>query len=158
MVLVLALPVVVGLAGGCGDRGGSASAAVTKPAAAVAAKPAAAGPAEDLEAVLARGKAVYNRTCVACHQPDGKGIAKVFPPLEKSDYLIAHLDDVIHGVIYGQQGPMTVNGVEYNLVMPPQMLNDQDTADAVTYVLNSFGNPGGRIDVERVAKLRAKGS
>jgi nitrite reductase (NO-forming) len=131
---------------------------VTKPAAAVAAKPAAAGPAEDLEAVLARGKAVYNRTCVACHQPDGKGIAKVFPPLEKSDYLIAHLDDVIHGVIYGQQGPMTVNGVEYNLVMPPQMLNDQDTADAVTYVLNSFGNPGGRIDVERVAKLRAKGS
>jgi nitrite reductase (NO-forming) len=50
-----------------------------------------------------------------------------------------------------------VNGKEYNSVMPPMsQLNDDEIANIVTYVLNSWGNPGGRITVEDVAKVRAQ--
>ena len=34
-----------------------------------------------------KGKAIYNKTCVACHQANGQGIPNAFPPLAKSDYL-----------------------------------------------------------------------
>ena len=38
---------------------------------------------------MARGKAVFMGTCSTCHQLDGQGLASVFPPLAKSDYLMA---------------------------------------------------------------------
>ena len=35
------------------------------------------------------GKALFLGTCSTCHQMEGQGIPKVFPPLAKSDYLMA---------------------------------------------------------------------
>ena len=34
-----------------------------------------------------KGKAIYSKTCIACHQANGQGIPNAFPPLAKSDYL-----------------------------------------------------------------------
>ena len=34
------------------------------------------------------GKAGYEAYCQSCHQPDGAGMAGVFPPLADSDYLL----------------------------------------------------------------------
>src|SRR5690606_7467437 len=50
---------------------------------------------------IADGKAIYGRTCFACHQSEGQGIAKVFPPLAKSDYLNKDVNRVIDAVLYG---------------------------------------------------------
>lgn len=41
----------------------------------------------DLKASMARGEAIYTAQCASCHLPEGEGIAEVFPPLAKSDYL-----------------------------------------------------------------------
>jgi len=39
--------------------------------------------------------------------------------------------------------------------MPPMnQLNDDEVANILTYVLNSWGNPGGRISAEDVTKVR----
>ena len=58
-------------------------------------------------------------------------------------------------MLNGLTGPITVNGKTYNSVMPPMsQLNDDEIANILTYVLNSWGNSGGRVPAAEVAQLR----
>jgi nitrite reductase (NO-forming) len=100
------------------------------------------------------GELVYNRSCYACHQSNGQGLPGVFPPLAQSDYLVADVDRAIKGILVGNAGEMTVNGQVYNQVMPPQNLNDEDTANVMTFILNSWGNEGEMVTPERVGNVR----
>ncbi len=106
---------------------------------------------------VAAGKALYSGTCSVCHQDNGAGLASVFPPLAKSDYLAGKSDDeIIRLVLNGLTGPVKVNGQDYNSVMPPMsQLTDDEVANILTYVHNSWGNPGHRIGKEDVTKVRA---
>lgn len=88
----------------------------------------------------AKGKVVYDKVCVACHQATGAGIPGAFPPLAKSDYLNADVNRAIKGVVKGLTGPITVNGKKFNSAMPAQAISDQQIADAMTYVYASWGN------------------
>ena len=102
------------------------------------------------------GQALFAGTCSVCHQGNGAGLPGVFPPLAKSDYLAADKNRAIRTVLGGLTGKVTVNGSEYNSVMPPMnQLNDDEVANILTYVLNTWGNPGGRILTEDVKKERA---
>lgn len=103
----------------------------------------------------APGESVYKRTCITCHQAMGQGIPDLYPPLAKSDFL-ADKEKVILQVLKGHSGEMTVNGKKYNNTMPPQQLNDQETADVLTYVYSSFGNSGGAVTADEVKAARAK--
>lgn len=87
-----------------------------------------------------KGKKVYTQTCVSCHQATGVGIASVFPPLAKSDYLNADVNRAIKQVIKGSKGGAKVNGKIYKTPMPAQNLTDQQIADVLTYVYSSWGN------------------
>jgi mono/diheme cytochrome c family protein len=87
-----------------------------------------------------KGKAIYNQTCVACHQATGMGIPGAFPPLAKSDYLNKDTNRAIKGVVKGLTGAITVNGKKFTGAMPAQALSDQQIADALTYVYSSWGN------------------
>jgi nitrite reductase (NO-forming) len=109
-----------------------------------------------LEQQVKAGGALFNGTCSTCHQATGTGLPGVFPPLAKSDYLAADPKRAIGFVLHGLTGKVTVNGQEYNSVMPPMtQLNDDEIANILTFVLNSWGNPGGRISTDDVAKARA---
>lgn len=88
----------------------------------------------------AKGKGVYDKVCVACHQPTGQGIPGAFPPLAKSDYLNKDVNRAIKGVVKGLTGPITVNGKKFSGAMPAQALSDQQIADVFTYVYASWGN------------------
>lgn len=88
----------------------------------------------------AKGKGVYDKVCIACHQATGLGIPGAFPPLAKSDYLNKDVNRAIKGVVKGLSGPITVNGKKYSGAMPAQSLSDQQLADAFTYVYSSWGN------------------
>ncbi|MDO8696910.1 MAG: copper-containing nitrite reductase [Pseudomonas sp.] len=83
---------------------------------------------------LARGKAVFERVCAACHLPDGSGVAGVFPPLAKSDFFQERPYEMAHIVIHGRSGELVVNGQHYNGVMPAQDLNDEDVAAVINYI------------------------
>jgi nitrite reductase (NO-forming) len=111
---------------------------------------------ETLAARTARGKAVFMGTCSTCHQLEGQGIPSVFPPLAKSDFLMADPERSIRIVLSGLQGEVEVSGQKYNGVMPPLgNFTDHEIADVLTFVRNSFGNQGAPISPEEVAAVRA---
>ena len=103
-----------------------------------------------------RGKQVYMGLCFACHMPDGKGLPMAFPPLAGSDYLLADRDRAVRVVLKGLSGPVTVNGVTINSVMPPQeaVLTDAQIADVLTFVYNSWGNKGDPFTAEQIQAIR----
>ena len=108
------------------------------------------------EAQLERGKQTYMQTCFACHLPDGKGMPNVFPPLAGSDFLLADRDRATRIVLKGLTGPVTVNGTTYNSAMPPQegVLTEQQIADVLTYVYNTWGNQGDAFTVDDVRRVK----
>ena len=110
-----------------------------------------------LEEQVNAGKALYTGTCSVCHQDSGAGMPGVFPPLAKSDYLAGHSnEEIIKVVLSGLNGPLKVNGQDYNSVMPPMsQLTDDEVANILTYVKNSWDNGGGRISKDDVTKVRA---
>ncbi|MDB6175642.1 MAG: aniA [Chthoniobacteraceae bacterium] len=108
------------------------------------------------EIFIEKGKRIYAQTCFACHQAEGQGLPGVFPPLAKSDFLMADKARAIHGVIKGQSGEMVVNGVKYNGVMPPVLLTDEQIAHVLTFVRNAWGNTGDIVTVEEVQKIHAE--
>ena len=102
-----------------------------------------------MEEVMARGEAVYTANCAACHQPNGQGLPGAFPPLAQSDYLEGNRQEVLQAALFGLSGPITVNGADYNSVMPSMgYLSDQELADAVTYVFNAWGNAYAAVSVD----------
>lgn len=94
----------------------------------------------DLEASITRGSEIYADFCVTCHKGDGKGVAYTFPPLANSDYLLQNRAASIKGIKYGNDGEMVVNGVTYNNTMAPMGLEDEEIADVMNFILNSWGN------------------
>ena len=105
---------------------------------------------------IARGKNVYASNCSACHQPNGEGIPAAFPPLARSDYLNEDTNRAIATVLHGLTGEITVNGNLYNSVMPVLALNDENVANVLTYVYNTWENNGTEVTPEEVAKVRAE--
>lgn len=101
-----------------------------------------------------KGKGVYTKTCVACHQATGTGVPGAFPPLAKSDYLNADVNRTIKQVIKGSNGPIVVNGKKYTTPMPSQALNDQQIADVLTYIYANWGNSKKVVTVAMVKAQR----
>ena len=107
------------------------------------------------EQQIAAGQVLFMGTCSVCHQDNGQGLPNVFPPLAKSDLLAKDPKRAITIALNGLSGPVTVNGNTFNSVMPPMsQLNDDEIANILTYVLNSWGNNGGAISKEEVQKVR----
>ena len=102
------------------------------------------------------GRRLFTSICAACHQPTGRGLPNVFPPLAGSDFLNADKDRAIKTVIFGRQGEVVVNGMKFNNSMPSFPLNDHDIANVLTFVYNSFGNSGLEVTPEEVKVLRAQ--
>jgi mono/diheme cytochrome c family protein len=113
-------------------------------------------PAFDLKSSITRGREVYVTYCLSCHMDQGEGIEGVYPPLAKSDYLMADKNRAILQVLYGVTGEMTVNGKVYNGQMTGVDIKDEEVSDVVNYIRNSFGNKGGAVTPAQVATLRKK--
>ena len=105
---------------------------------------------------LERGRDLYLKNCFACHQINGQGVPGAFPPLAKSDYLTNDVERSIRAVCEGLSGEIVVNGRKYAGAMPPAVINDTEVADVFTFVLNSWGNPGGEVSSETVRRVRSK--
>lgn len=127
---------------------GSAAQSITTPAEAVVAK------VLNKDEQITLGKNLYESNCLACHQTKGEGIPHAFPPLAKSDYLNADHNRSVDILLHGRSGPITVNGETYDSVMPAIALNNDQIANVLTYVLNSFDNKGGQITSAQVEKRR----
>ncbi|PKP17256.1 MAG: cytochrome C [Bacteroidetes bacterium HGW-Bacteroidetes-23] len=94
---------------------------------------------DELVKSISRGKEVYADFCMQCHLGNGKG-SETVPPLAASDWLVNKRKESIHAVKYGQSGPIKVNGKNYNGKMSPMGLTDEEVADVMNYIMNSWGN------------------
>ncbi len=95
---------------------------------------------------IKNGESVYKDFCLRCHLPNGKGQEGVFPPLAKSDYLFKNMEESIKAIKFGGiDGEIIVNGVKYNSKMEKMGLYDDEIADVMNYILNSWGNKHDKI-------------
>ncbi len=110
------------------------------------------------------GKKQYLAACVACHMPDGKGIAGVNPPLAGAEWVLGSEERLVRIVVHGLKGPITVKGNQYNGAMPVfgkvagsgYNWGDDKIAAVLTYIRQEWGNAGGPISTEMVAAIRSK--
>jgi mono/diheme cytochrome c family protein/glucose/arabinose dehydrogenase len=106
------------------------------------------------------GQAVYSREglCITCHHVDGRGLPPAFPPIAKSKWITEDSERLIKIVLWGLMGPLEVNGHKFDGQVPMTpfggMLKEQEIADVLTYVRNSFGNRAPSITLEEVKKVR----
>jgi len=108
----------------------------------------------DLKASIDRGKEVYIAQCMSCHLENGEGIADVYPPLAKADYLMEDKKRSIDNVIHGLSGEIVVNGKTYTLEMTAFDLSDEQVSDVLNYIRNSWGNKGKAVTPREVAEAR----
>ena len=82
--------------------------------------------------LMATGKEVYNKLCVACHQANGQGLPGAFPALAGNPLALGSLDEHVRVVMFGKAGTaMAAFG---------EQLNDVEMAAVVTYERNAWGN------------------
>jgi mono/diheme cytochrome c family protein len=107
--------------------------------------------------VMARGKKVYTQFCVTCHQPDGGGVPKLNPPLEKTSYVLGSKTKLIRVVLKGLNTHEEIDGESYSNVMAPfNFLTDLQISDVLTYIRNSFGNTAIAVTPGDVKYVRAR--
>lgn len=112
---------------------------------------------QDKSKLMLSGKKVYDMYCQACHQADGNGVPRLNPPLAGTVYVTGSKIRLIDIVLNGLTDPLEINGEEYNNPMAAHsFLTDQQIADVLTYIRNSFGNKAGVVTAAEVKKQRAK--
>ncbi|WP_298534425.1 cytochrome c [uncultured Algibacter sp.] len=105
-------------------------------------------PQDPLLESIKRGSDVYKDFCVSCHMSYGEGVKNVYPPLAKSDFLRENREESIHVIKYGQKGKIVVNNVTYNGSMSAQGLSDDEVADVMNYITNTWGNKNDKMVTE----------
>ena len=105
---------------------------------------------------MTNGKAIYGKICVTCHQADGGGVQNMNPPLIKTTYVLGNKTQLISIVLNGFNEHIEIDGDTYSNVMAAHdYLKDQEIADVITYVRNSFGNKASAVTAAEVKKVRA---
>lgn len=101
-----------------------------------------------------QGEQLYLKNCTNCHQKDGSGLGRVYPPLNRSDYMENNFEAVLCLIRNGTSGEMIVNGEQYNQVMPGlPRLTDLEIAEIATYIYNTWSHERGIIEVREVSAL-----
>jgi nitrite reductase (NO-forming) len=109
---------------------------------------------DELKASIERGKSIYEGNCMSCHMDKGQGLEGVFPPLANTGRL-EDKQKLVRTVLEGTSGEITVKGVVYNMEMNPVNLTEEQVADVLNYIRNSWGNKGAMVRVEEVKSLKA---
>ncbi|WP_308990462.1 cytochrome c [Mariniflexile litorale] len=108
-----------------------------------------------LKSSIERGQEIYTDFCISCHLPNGKGVERIYPPLANSDYLIKNREASIKAIKFGMSGDIVVNGKKYNSVMAPLGLSDDEVADVMNYISNSWGNKNEKMVTKaEVSKIK----
>ena len=112
--------------------------------------------APDLTTSMAKGKVVYNNICATCHMADGLGVQRMNPPLNQTTYVLGDKTKLISIVLNGFSEDVEINGERYSNTMPAHdFLKDDEIANVLTYIRNSFGNKASAITSAEVKKARA---
>jgi mono/diheme cytochrome c family protein/glucose/arabinose dehydrogenase len=98
------------------------------------------------------GQEVYRNVCQACHQPDGRGMERLAPPLVESPLALGPPEVAVRILLHGKEGPVGL--------MPPvgQVFNDEQIASVLTYIRREWGHMASTVDPATVKAVRASTS
>lgn len=109
-----------------------------------------------MKASMTGGQLIYSQNCISCHQADGYGVQNMNPPLVKTSWVLGDKTRLINILLKGLSR-QEIDGTMYQNVMPSHdFLTDQQIADVLTYVRNSFGNKAIAVTEPEVKVQRAK--
>ncbi|BFL64389.1 Cytochrome c [Roseomonas mucosa] len=122
-----------------------------EPATAAAPAPLPAGNAQ-----MQVGAAIYMDGCRACHGPDGKGVAGLFPALANSPAVQQAGPETLLRVVMQGSKPATTAAVPTAASMPAfgWRLTDDQAAAVTTYIRNSWGNAAPAVTVSQAQSMR----
>lgn len=101
------------------------------------------------------GKAMYEATCLACHQVHGMGQPGLAPPLVGSEWVGFSENRLIRMLLHGLRGPITVKGDKFEMDMPALgVLDDEQIASALTYVRREWGHGYEPVTPAAVKRVR----
>lgn len=108
--------------------------------------------------ILERGKTIYLQRCLACHQLDGGGVPHLNAPLDGASAVIGpDKTKIIRIMLKGMSDRVEIDGEFYSNSMASQSdLNDQQIADVLTYIRNSWSNKASAVTPAEVKAVRAK--
>ncbi len=107
-----------------------------------------------VKASITRGKVVYGTYCISCHQADGGGVPSLNAPLIHTSQVLGSKTQLINIILKGMQG-VDIGGESYSNVMPPAShLSNEQIADVLTYIRNSFGNKASAVTLADVKAVR----
>jgi len=110
----------------------------------------------NLKASIDSGKKVYDMYCLSCHMEDGNGVPRMNPPLSKTKWVLGDKKKLIAVILNGMDEEIDINGQSYsNTMAPHDYLKDQEIADVLTYIRNSFGNKASAVTTADVKAARA---
>lgn len=106
------------------------------------------------------GLEVYEQGCLPCHQPEGKGLPGVYPPLAGSEWVRGNPENLIRIVLHGLSGPIQVAGIAYggpDAVPMPSMagLTDTQVADVLSFIRREYGAGSPPVTSDLVQRIRA---
>jgi len=105
-----------------------------------------------------RGKTVYLQRCMVCHQADGGGVPKLNAPLDGSTSVNStNIAKLVKYIVKGFNDRVEIDGEFYENAMPAAAdLTDQQIADVLTFIRNSWTNKAGPITALQVKQTRSK--
>ncbi len=109
-------------------------------------------------ASAARGKTVYLLRCMVCHQADGGGVPKLNAPLDGSSSVNGtNIAKLVKNIVKGFNDRVEIDGEFYENAMPAAAdLTDQQIADVLTFIRNSWTNKAGPVTTLQVKQTRSK--
>jgi len=104
------------------------------------------------------GKKIYETRCLTCHQADGGGVPNMNAPLDASSNVVGNNIARLVGIIRnGYNERVALDGYYYTNAMTANPdLKDQDIADVLTYIRNTWSNKASSISLTQVQKIKKK--
>jgi len=107
------------------------------------------------QAEMAAGKAIYARACIACHEADGSGAPRIYPPLPgNANLLSADPASTLRIILDGARTVTTPRAPNTGSMPDYKQLSDQQIADVTNYIRNSWGNAAPLVTPAQVSKAR----
>jgi mono/diheme cytochrome c family protein len=105
---------------------------------------------------MANGEKLYKGSCIGCHEIDGSGAPRIYPPLPGNANLQSENPASAIKIVLDGAETITTARAPNTGSMPPyaSKMSDQEIADVVTYVRNAWGNAAPAVTPAEVAKAR----